>query len=275
MNAVVTSLDRYQPSHSNAFRSTLSGEALRERAPAVFAAGAHERTSPAYTFISTEAVLAALASAGFLPVEARQAARARSPMHARHLIRLRRRTETVRLRDSLPELLFLNSHDGTSAYQLRVGLFRVACTNGLVVSMGVFPVWRVAHRGDVVQDVVCAALRISERFEQLASAVDRMERTTLDAGQRLDLAAEALVLRFPKDRPGAMEPSDLLVPRRAQDVGNDLWRTFNVVQENVLRGGLARWSESNRLTRTRGIRAIREDVRLNSALWEMAIARAA
>ena len=120
MNAVVTSLDRYQPSHSNAFQSPLSGEALRERAPAVFAAGAHERTSPSYTFISTQDVLGALASAGFLPVEARQAARARSPMHARHLIRLRRRAETVRLRDSLPELLFLNSHDGTSAYLMLI-----------------------------------------------------------------------------------------------------------------------------------------------------------
>jgi hypothetical protein len=72
-----------------------------------------------------------------------------------------------------------------------------------------------------------------------------------------------------------MQPSQLLVPRRVQDVGNDLWRTFNVLQENILRGGLVRRSASNRLTRTRGIRAIREDVRLNSALWEMAIARAA
>src|SRR4029077_9396989 len=220
-----------------------------------------------------ERVLDALGAVGFVPVEARQAARARSPLHARHLIRLRRRCETVKLRDSIPEVLFLNSHDGTSAYQLRVGLFRVVCTNGLVVSMGIFPVWRVMHRGDVVQDVVCAALRIGERFEQLAAAVERMERTMLDASQRLELAAQALALRFPNDAVGAMQPSQLLVPRRAQDVGNDLWRTFNVLQENVLRGGLVRRSASDRLTRTRGIRAIREDVRLNSALWEMAIAR--
>jgi hypothetical protein len=141
--------------------------------------------------------------------------------------------------------------------------------------MGIFPVWRVMHRGDVVQNVVCAALRISERFEQLAAAVERMERTVLDARQRLELAAQALALRFPDDAAGAMQPSQLLVPRRVQDVGNDLWRTFNVLQENILRGGLVRRSASNRLTRTRGIRAIREDVRLNSALWEMAIARAA
>jgi hypothetical protein len=241
----------------------------------MYAPGAHERTSSSYTFISTERVLDALGSVGFVPVEARQAARARSPLHARHLIRLRRRCETVQLRDSIPEVLFLNSHDGTSAYQLRVGLFRVLCTNGLVVSMGIFPVWRVMHRGDVVQDVVCAALRISERFERLAAAVQRMERTVLDESQRLELAAQALALRFPNDAPGAMQPSQLLVPRRAEDVGSDLWRTFNVLQENILRGGLVRRAASNRLTRTRGIRAIREDVRLNSALWEMAIARAA
>jgi hypothetical protein len=275
MNTVVTSLASDQSSHSSAFQSTLSPDVLREKVPAVFAPGAHERTSASYTFISTERVLAALGSAGFLPVEARQSGRSRSPVHARHLIRLRRRFETIELRDAIPEILFLNSHDGTSAYQLRVGLFRVVCTNGLVVSTGVFPVWRVMHRGDVVEDVVQAALQISERFELLATSVERMERTQLDRLQQLDFAAEALAMRFPKDLPGAVEPSRFLVPRRSEDVGNDLWRTFNVLQENLLRGGIPRRSASNRLTRTRRITAIREDVRLNSALWELALARAA
>jgi len=131
------------------------------------------------------------------------------------------------------------------------------------------------HRGDVVEHVVAGALEISERFELLAASVERMERTVLDVGQRLEFAGKALALRFPKDAPGAMWPSQLLVPRRAQDVGNDLWHTFNVVEENILRGGLVRRSASNRLTRTRRITAIREDVRLNSSLWEMAITRAA
>ena len=275
MNILVTSLTHDQPSHSSAFQNILSTEALRERVPAVFAGGAHERTSPSYTFISTARVLDALRLAGFCPVEARQAARARSAMHARHLIRLRRRVETVHLRDAVPEIVFLNSHDGTSAYQLRVGLFRVVCTNGLIVSAGVFPVWRVMHRGDVVADVVTAALQISERFEALAAAVERMERTPLDRLQQLDFAADAFALRFPKDLHGGLQPSQLLVPRRAEDAGNDLWRTFNVLQENILRGGLVRRSASNRLTRTRRITAIREDVRLNSGLWDLAIACAA
>ena len=74
MNTVITSLTSFQPSHSSAMQTALSTEVLRERVPAAFAPAAHERTSRAYAFISTERVLNALASAGFLPVEARQAA---------------------------------------------------------------------------------------------------------------------------------------------------------------------------------------------------------
>ena len=175
----------------------------------------------------------------------------------------------------MPEILFLNSHDGTSAYQLRVGLYRAVCTNGLVVSVGAFPSFRVAHRGDVVANVVQAALEIGERFGALASSVERLERRQLDHLEQLDFAAQALALRFPGGAEGGLEPARLLVPRRSEDVGNDLWRTLNVVQENVLRGGIPRRSASNRLIRTRAITAIREDVRINSGLWDLALALAA
>jgi hypothetical protein len=276
MNTNLTSIPRAQSRYSTAFEQAISPEVLRSRAPAVYAPGAHERTSHAYTFISTERVLDALGQVGFIPVEARQtASRAASPLHARHLIRFRRRMETVALREAVPEIWFLNSHDGTTAYQLRVGLYRAVCTNGLVVSVGTFPLWRIAHRGDVLEDVVRAAQEIGERFGTLAMAVERMERTILSEQERLEFALEAYVLRFPNDRHGAMEPSQLLVPRRPEDIGNDLWHTLNVVQEGILRGGLVRRSASGRLTRTRRITAIREDVRLNSALWDLAMGRVA
>ena len=112
MNTVVTSLDHAQVSHSSAFQTVLTGDVLRARVPAIYAPGAHERTSSSYTFISTERVLDALGSVGFVPVEARQAARAKSPLHARHLIRLRRRCETVQLRDSIPELSRASDNSG-------------------------------------------------------------------------------------------------------------------------------------------------------------------
>ena len=276
MNALPRSLDLSQSSHSSAFQQVLSPEVLRQSVPAAFAPSAHERLSASYTFVPTARVLDALCQAGFIPVEARQTrSRATSPLHARHLIRLRRRLETVSLRESVPELLLLNSHDGTSAYQLRVGIFRAVCTNGLIVSVGVFPACRVLHRGDVVDQLVRGALEMSERFGVLATMVERMERTLLDEPARLDLAAAALALRFPKDAPGTVTPSDVLKPRRQEDNGNDLWRTYNVLQEALTRGGIVRRSARNRLTRTRRITGIRQDLGLNSALWDLAMARAA
>jgi hypothetical protein len=104
-------------SHGNALARELSLEAVRHKAPAVFAASPHERMSPRYTFIPTERVLAGLVNVGFMPVDARQThTRSTSLLHARHIVRLRRRVETVQLNDSVLEILFLNSHDGTSAY---------------------------------------------------------------------------------------------------------------------------------------------------------------
>jgi len=259
-------------SHASAFDRGLSLETIRERAPAVFAPSAHERTSLKYTFIPTERVLAGLMSAGFVPVEARQTrARSASPLHARHIVRLRRRFETVQLKGSVPEVVFLNSHDGSSAYQLRMGIFRVVCTNGLIVSHGAFPAYCVSHRGNVVEEVVAGALKLSAEFEHLAAEVERMEQRHLRKDEQVQFAERGLALRFPDLTQAGMQPSQLLNCRRVEDTGDDLWRVLNRCQEGLLRGGLSRRTVSGRLTRTRRISSIAADVRLNSQLWDLAM----
>lgn len=260
--------------YSTAFMEALSASALRQRVPAAFAESAHESRSASYTFIATATVVEALTTAGFYPVQARQAVRAKSALHARHVIRLRRRFETVALREAVPEILLLNAHDGTAAYQLRVGLYRAVCCNGLIVSAGMFPTFRVAHRGDIVGDVVRAALEISEHFGMLAASVERLENRKLDRLEKLDFASEALKLRFPNRTECGLDPARLLVPRRAEDIGDDAWKVLNVVQENSLRGGIPRRTASNRLMRTRAITAIRDDLRINSGLWDLALSLA-
>jgi hypothetical protein len=259
-------------SHANVFSRTLSIEAVRQQAPAVFAPSAHEQMSSRYTFIPTERVLTGLMNAGFVPVDARQTrTRRTSPLHARHVVRLRRQFETVQLRDAVPEVVFLNSHDGTSAYQLRMGIFRVVCTNGLIVSRGAFPGYVVSHRGNVVDEVIARALQLSEQFSTLAGQVERMEARVLHKEEQIRFAEQALSLRFSDVAECGMQPSQLLTCRRVEDTGEDLWSTLNKVQENLLRGGLSRRSLSGRLVRTRRITAIRQEVRLNSALWDFAL----
>ena len=121
MNTIPRTLVTNQAAYGSAFAESLSAETLQHTAPAVFAPSAHERLSSSYTFVPTARIIDALGQAGFQPVEARQTrSRSRSPVHARHMIRLRRRLEHVALADSVPELVLLNSHDGTSAYLMLI-----------------------------------------------------------------------------------------------------------------------------------------------------------
>lgn len=246
-------------------------EDLRVQAPAVFAAGAHESLSRNYTFIPTERVVAGLMSAGFVVVGARQMRpKRKSVVHAQHLIRLRRRFETVALRDAVPEVVLLNSHDGSSAYQLRAGLFRLVCLNGLLVSVGEIAAVRVSHRGNVVDDVVTGALQMSEQFGVIADRVERMESRMLSLEEKREFAVQALLLRFDRERALGIGAEQVLRPTRTEDTGRDLWSIYNVIQLHLMRGGLRRRSASGRFGVSRAVSAIREDVNLNLQLWELA-----
>jgi hypothetical protein len=181
--------------------------------------------------------------------------------------------QSLSLDDVLGEIVLINSHDGRSAYQLRAGLFRPVCTNGMLTAIGDFGVIHVSHRGNVVANVVEAAQRITREFGRVGEAVQEMRETPLTGGQQMDFAREALALRYPDPIEPPVQPAQLLERRRVADIGDDVWRTFNSLQEHVMRGGLCGRTATGRAMHTRGIRAIRENVRLNTGLWKLALQR--
>jgi len=267
------------PSRSTAFAAqrSLSPQELARSAPAAFAEGAATCTGAKYVFISTRDIVDALGEAGFVPtlaVQTRSRGRdADRAGHALHMLRFQPVVQSLSLDDVLGEIVLINSHDGRSAYQLRAGLYRPVCTNGMLTAIGDFGLVHVSHRGHVVARVVEAAQRIAGDFAQVGEAVEAMHGTALSQGQQLDFAREALALRYPGQAEPPVQPVQLLERRRMADVGDDVWRTFNAIQEHTLRGGLDGRSAAGRAMRTRGIRAIRETVRLNAGLWDLALRR--
>lgn len=67
-----------------------------------------------------------------------------------------------------------------------------------------------------------------------------------------------------------MTESQLLAPRRWQDESDDLWTTYQRIQENLIKGSLNGRSAQGKHARTRAISGIDGDVKLNRALWVMA-----
>lgn len=258
----------------------LSMDDMRRLAPSIFATDKHESRSDRYSYIPTVSVLDGLMKEGFNPVAVRQS-RARDSErreHTKHMIRFRRDGEAFRaVGDTLPEIVLVNSHDGTSSYHLDAGLFRLICLNGMVVSDGTFASVRVPHKGDVVGKVIEGAFTVINESVKALDAPRNWAAISMRQDEREVFAEAAHVLRF-ADSDGnvttPIKPAQLLSPRRTADTNRDLWTTFNVVQENVIRGGLRGIGRDahNRVRRasSRAVNGIDQDVRLNKALWVLA-----
>jgi hypothetical protein len=75
-----------------------------------------------------------------------------------------------------------------------------------------------------------------------------------------------LALRIGTDRQAEQyEIMDILNPKRKADEGNSLWKTYNILQENLIKGG---FQLNNR--QARSIKNPIEDFNLNQELWSLA-----
>lgn len=258
--------------------TVLDNSALMKVAPSIFAPEPYQGMSDKYSFIPTIAVLDELRGKGWLPVKAReQKTRNEEKVgFTKHMIRLRKSGAPVMVGDTLAEIILINAHDGGTAFQLYAGLFRLVCSNGLTVDEGSFQRITIRHSGDVVGEVAYAGKHIAKDAPKLASEVKRMQAVELLPSHQHAFAADALDLKYERDERGSslapIMPDQVLLPRRLADKGSDLWTTFNVIQENLIKGGIRGRSraETNRRVRTREVQSVSGDIRLNRALWTLA-----
>lgn len=254
----------------------LAFEQIERVAPSVMASDKHVSRSERYTYIPTIDVLHGLQREGFEPFEVRQGGTGDAQKRAftKHMIRLRQRgTEMQVGGDAFRELILINSHDGTSSYQLMAGMFRLVCSNGLIVGAGECQGIRVPHKGDIVGQVIEGAYRIIEDSAEAERRAAEMRRIALNPAEQEAFAEAAAQLRFDETSP--VQPRQVNAARRHDDVGADLWRTFNRAQENLVNGGLTyvqRDENGRRVARreTRPVQSIDGNVTLNRALWTLA-----
>lgn len=262
---------------SNRFYGTnsqrpLENDELRRMAPSVFADDKHDSRGDRYKFIPTINVVDALRTEGFFPVFAAES-RVRDVNKkgfAKHLIRFRQHDGFSTVGEVKPEIVLVNSHDGTSSYQLSSGLFRLACSNGMIVSDGEIDCVRVRHSGNVVDNVIEGTFRIVNETPKAIERMDAMQQLVLSHGEKQAFAEAAKVLRWDGEEM-RVDNAELLRPRRSSDRSDNLWMTFNVLQEKILKGGTRVQNIETRNTqRAREVKSVTENVRLNKALWTLA-----
>jgi hypothetical protein len=252
--------------------SPLSDDQIRRVAPSIFADGKHESRSERYTYIPTIDVLRGLRNEGFQPFMVCQT-RVRDQdkrEFTKHLIRMRPASEING--EDVNEIILLNSHDGTSSYQMLGGVYRFVCQNGMVAGETVGEV-RVPHKGNIVRNVINGAFDVLDGFDLIREQKEGMQTVTLNRDEQHAFARSALALRYDPtdaDVPAPIAESQLLNVRRFEDRRDDLWVVFNRIQENMTKGGLHGRSRSGRAMSTRPVTGIDQNVKLNRALWMLA-----
>lgn len=254
-------------------RRPLTIDDIRERAPSAFAEQPHSSRSERYVYMPTYKVLEVMYREGFQAFQASQA-RSRKPdggEYTKHLIRLRH-PALVEVGGLVPEVALLNSHDGSSAFKLKLGAFRIVCLNGMVTGRD-FAGVSVYHKGDVRHEVVEGAYQVINQAPALLDTVRALEAQDCNETEAEILAGQIVTYQYGDDegdRIAPVEPFMLTKPRRAEDMATDLWTRYNVIQENVTKGGLPyRNSATGRRNTTRAVRGIDNDLRLNAALWDL------
>lgn len=248
----------------------LTQDDIARKAPSVFTQGSYEKTGTSYVPISTFSILKGLFDLGFGVTHALES-RVRNKDRAgfsRHMLRLRRQDEQE-INGNFPELVLVNAHDGSTSYQLRVGVYRLVCSNGMVVGNDVF-CQRVRHQGDVIGRVAEAGREIIDIFPTVIEKTVDWSKIELSPQQQIAFANSAKTLKWDPQGNTEVLNEDLIRPKRSQDQSADLWTTFNVIQENLIKGGVTtRNKETRERRKSRPVNSPYENNRLNMALWQL------
>tara|TARA_X000001316_G_scaffold3035_2_gene548 strand:+ start:1957 stop:2799 length:843 start_codon:yes stop_codon:yes gene_type:complete len=265
-------------------QSYMSKEQLKDACPLAFV---NEPTNPKvsgkYLFVNTETIVDDLDKLGWKPVQAAQRkSRGNGTIFSKHMVAFQNPTIKITGKDgddSFPRIIMTNSHDGMQAFKFSVGIYRLVCSNGLVVADEEFSDFKIKHKGytfDELREVVNQAVADLPNKVQV---LNDMKSKILTQEQKNKLALDAMLVRA-GIKPGSEKAKkfvyddetieDILEPKRDEDKGNDLWKVFNVVQEKVTQGEFSAALKGAKVRKVRKIKSFEKDLKVNKELFQLA-----
>ncbi len=201
----------------------MSKDAIRKVAPSAFTDKPAENVSKHYSYISTERVMDDMEKLGWEVVDAKEIKARKGKGFQKHLIVFGNPNLQIDGADGdtvFPRILLTNSHNGKNAFTFTAGLFRLICSNGLVISDQEFGSMKIRHMG---YDFEALQTTINEMVEKLPLTVECMNRLkskVMTWDEKEKFALEAIGLRVDTET-NTVSVAELLEPTRKEDVQMD------------------------------------------------------
>ncbi len=258
----------------------LTKKNIESLAPSVFANEPSNEVSKHYTHIPTERVIDDMELLGWKPIQATEVKARKNSTRGfqKHLITFRNEEVVINGEDGdtvFPQILMTNSHDGKNAFQFQAGLYRLICSNGLVIADTQFEAIKMRHMGYSFEDLQELIKEMVEKLPLTVESMNKMKAKEMAEEEILDFAREAINTRFtPKEMKRIqIDLKELVTPVRKEDAGSDLWSVFNVVQEKIITGDFD-YRAGNKARKAREIKNFKQDMKINKELFEVALAYA-
>ena len=254
----------------------LSNDEIKEVAPTVFTETPSENVSKHYTHIPTSQVLEDMSKLGWGVVDAQQVKARKNSTKGfqKHLVTFRNPDVVISGEDGdtvFPQILLTNSHDGKNAFTFTAGLFRMVCSNGLVIATETFSDVKMRHMGYTFEDLQVQIKNMVEQLPLTVESMNKMKAVELNKEQMKELAEKSLTTRFTKDQLKVVNINidELINPVRKEDCGNDLWSVFNVIQEKIITGDFT-YLSGTRSRKAREVKNFKQDMDINKKLFAFA-----
>ena len=264
----------------------MTKEQLKEVCPLAFAeAPTNPDVSGKYLFVNTETIVDDLDKLGWKPVQAAQRkGRGKSTIFSKHMVAFQNPDIKITGKDgddSFPRIIMTNSHDGMQAFKFSVGIFRLVCSNGLVVADEQFSDFKIKHKGYTFSELRGVVNQAVADLPNKVEVLNQMKQRVLTQDEKNKLALDAMLIRAGIE-PGSEKAKkfnyddetiiDILDPKRDEDKGDDLWRVFNVVQEKITQGDFHAALTGAKVRKVRKIKSFEKDLKVNKELFKLATA---
>lgn len=249
----------------------LTNSEIAARCPQVFQTNYSKARTKKYGQYTTAQVIDALRTEGYEVTNA--FSQARTPgQFSKHCVRLSHRDflDTLTPDETRPEIVIVNSHDGSSSFRIMAGIFRLVCSNGLIIADDKTADNRICHwKGNSFESVIDTALLVAEQAKESYELIDQMKSVNLSDKQQKEYAIKAAQIRLAYNKKSQVNfAENLLIPHRHEDnITPSIWNTYNVVQENCIKGGQLVGSRV-----LRPLTNISQNVEVNRKLWQEATA---
>ena len=258
----------------------LTKDQIKNSSPLVFSdAPTNPDVSDKYLFVNTETIIDDLEKLGWLPVQAaqRKSRKEGGTIFSKHMVAFQNPNIKITSKDgddAYPRILLTNSHDGMQAFKFSVGIFRLVCSNGLVVADEQFSDFKIKHKGYTFEELRNVVRQAVEDLPNRVQVMNDMKNRILTEEEKRKMALDAMLIRAGVKELQYDEETitDILDPKRDADKGDDLWRVFNVIQEKITQGDFHAALTGAKVRKVRKIKSFEKDMKVNKELFKLATA---